>query len=234
MKIKLFALLLVLAMAGLISASNPNEAKANKDGKTIKVVWLSFGLSHEWFHSLSIFAEEEARSIEKEDGVKFKFTIKDGQRNLQTQLQQFDQLIAQKNADIIYFEPIDQTAMARMVKKVNKITFVCARKPDVRTNEQAFVQPVKAQTGIPEITVGFAAESRDLIANAQVKLKAKKLDMIVANDVSRDDAGFETDTNIVKMIFADGHVEDSPLMTKDEVADLVLDRIKSLKDGNGN
>jgi len=115
MKIKLFALFLVLAMAGLMVVSNPKEAKA-KDDKTIQVVWLSFGLSHEWFHSLSIFAEEEARSIEKEDGVKFEFTIKDGQRNLQTQLQQFDQLIAQKNADIIYFEPIDQTAMARMVK----------------------------------------------------------------------------------------------------------------------
>ncbi|OQY51107.1 MAG: hypothetical protein B6240_00295, partial [Desulfobacteraceae bacterium 4572_87] len=115
MKIKLFALFLVFAMVGLIAASNPNKAQAKQDDKIIQVVWLSFGLSHEWFHSLSIFAEEEARSIEKEDGVKFEFTIKDGQRNLQTQLQQFDQLIAQKNADIIYFEPIDQTAMARMV-----------------------------------------------------------------------------------------------------------------------
>ncbi|MBW1706734.1 MAG: bifunctional phosphopantothenoylcysteine decarboxylase/phosphopantothenate--cysteine ligase CoaBC [Deltaproteobacteria bacterium] len=86
----------------------------------------------------------------------------------------------------------------------------------------------------PCVLVGFAAETEDLLANAEAKLKAKNLDMIVANDVSRDDAGFETDTNIVKMIFADGHVEDSPLMTKDEVADLVLDRIKSLKDGNGN
>jgi len=44
----------------------------------------------------------KARKIEKEDGVKFEFVIKDGQRNLQTQLQQFDQLIAQKNVDIIY------------------------------------------------------------------------------------------------------------------------------------
>ena len=77
--------------------------------------------------------------------------------------------------------------------------------------------------------MGFAAETEDLLANAEAKLKAKNLDMIVANDVSRNDAGFETDTNIVKMIFPDGHVEDSTLMTKDEVADLILDRIKSLK-----
>ena len=80
MKIKLFAIILALAMVGLITGSNPNEAKASQDDKTIKVVWLSFGLSHEWFHSLSIFAEHEARKIEKEDGVKFEFTIKDGQR----------------------------------------------------------------------------------------------------------------------------------------------------------
>ena len=120
MKIKLVGLFLVLAMIGIIAGSNLNEANASQDDKTIKVVWLSFGLSHEWFHSLSIFAEHEARKIEKEDGVKFEFIIKDGQRNLQTQLQQFDQLIAQKNVDIIYFEPIDQTALAKMVKKVNK------------------------------------------------------------------------------------------------------------------
>ena len=81
----------------------------------------------------------------------------------------------------------------------------------------------------PCVLVGFAAETEDLLSNAEAKLKAKNLDMIVANDVSRNDAGFETDTNIVKMIFRDGHVEDSRLMTKDEVADLVLDRIISLK-----
>lgn len=120
MKTKLVGLFLILAMIGFIAGSDSTEAKASQDDKTIKVVWLSFGLSHEWFHSLSIFAEHEARKIEKEDGVKFEFVIKDGQRNLQTQLQQFDQIIAQKNVDIIYFEPIDQTALAKMVKKVNK------------------------------------------------------------------------------------------------------------------
>ncbi len=120
MRIRLAVFCMVIALGAFTFASNPTQANAAKDDDTIKVVWLSFGLSHEWFHSLSIFAEHEARKIEKEDGVKFEFVIKDGQRNLQTQLQQFDQLIAQKDADIIYFEPIDQTAMAKMVKKVNK------------------------------------------------------------------------------------------------------------------
>ena len=84
----------------------------------------------------------------------------------------------------------------------------------------------------PCILVGFAAETENLLANAEEKLRAKNLDMIVANDVSRDDAGFETDTNVVKMIYGDGHVEDLPLMTKDEVADMVLDKVKELLEGS--
>ncbi|MCP4681631.1 MAG: bifunctional phosphopantothenoylcysteine decarboxylase/phosphopantothenate--cysteine ligase CoaBC [Desulfobacterales bacterium] len=81
----------------------------------------------------------------------------------------------------------------------------------------------------PCILLGFAAETEDLLANAEKKLRAKNLDMIVANDVSRSDAGFEADTNIVKLISRDGHIEDSALMKKDEVADLILDRVKVLR-----
>jgi phosphopantothenoylcysteine decarboxylase/phosphopantothenate--cysteine ligase len=98
-------------------------------------------------------------------------------------------------------------------------------------------QDILAQLGdtkkeSPCILVGFAAETENLLANAEGKLRAKNLDMIVANDVSRDDAGFETDTNVVKMIYGDGHVEDLPLMTKDEVADMVLDKVKELLEGS--
>ena len=84
----------------------------------------------------------------------------------------------------------------------------------------------------PCILVGFAAETENLLNNAQKKIAAKNLDMIVANDVSRKDAGFQTDTNAVKIIYADGRVEDSPLMGKIDVAHLILDRAKALKDGN--
>lgn len=90
------------------------------DEDPIKVVWLSYGISHEWFRSLSIFAENEANRIAEEDGVEFEFIIKDGARNVQTQLQQFDDLIAQGGVDIIYFEPIDQNAAVRAVEKVNE------------------------------------------------------------------------------------------------------------------
>jgi phosphopantothenoylcysteine decarboxylase/phosphopantothenate--cysteine ligase len=78
------------------------------------------------------------------------------------------------------------------------------------------------------LLVGFAAETQDLVANAQEKLKKKNIDLIVVNDVSREDAGFEADTNAVKIVYRDGRMEEMPLMTKEEVADQLLDRIKIL------
>jgi phosphopantothenoylcysteine decarboxylase / phosphopantothenate---cysteine ligase len=78
------------------------------------------------------------------------------------------------------------------------------------------------------LLVGFAAETQDLLANAQEKLKKKNLDLIVVNDVSREDAGFEADTNAVKIVYRDGGMEELPLMPKEEVANQLLDRIMAL------
>ncbi|NLB73169.1 MAG: bifunctional phosphopantothenoylcysteine decarboxylase/phosphopantothenate--cysteine ligase CoaBC [Firmicutes bacterium] len=78
------------------------------------------------------------------------------------------------------------------------------------------------------ITVGFAAETRDLIKNAKDKLVSKNLDFIVANDVSRHDSGFESDYNEVKILYPGGHKEDLPYMTKRQVAGEILDRVESL------
>ncbi|MBW1999288.1 MAG: bifunctional phosphopantothenoylcysteine decarboxylase/phosphopantothenate--cysteine ligase CoaBC [Deltaproteobacteria bacterium] len=78
------------------------------------------------------------------------------------------------------------------------------------------------------ILVGFAAETRDVLENAASKLERKNLDMIVANDVSRTDAGFQSDTNRVKIIEREGKTCDLPLMSKEEVAEHLLDRIKVL------
>jgi phosphopantothenoylcysteine decarboxylase / phosphopantothenate---cysteine ligase len=79
------------------------------------------------------------------------------------------------------------------------------------------------------LLVGFAAETQDLLENARKKLKAKNLDLMVANDVTKEDAGFESDTNRVKLLYGDGRVEEIPLMNKADLADLILDRIKSLR-----
>ncbi len=90
------------------------------------------------------------------------------------------------------------------------------------------VAAAKKKAGHPAVTVGFAAESQDLLANAEKKLAAKGLDFIVANDVSAADAGFEVDTNRVSLLFADGRREDLPLQGKDEVAAAILDEVVDL------
>jgi len=116
-------------------------------------------------------------------------------------------------------------AQHKIKKGVESISLDLVKNPDI------LAQLGETKNKFSHILVGFAAETNDLLANAKKKLKAKNLDMIVANDVSRDDAGFEIDTNIVKIIYEDGHAEQLPIMTKDEVADLVLDRIKILWKG---
>jgi len=70
--------------------------------------------------------------------------------------------------------------------------------------------------------IGFAAETEDIRRNAQKKLESKRLDMIVVNDITTPLAGFNTDTNKVSLLFADGSSEDLPLMKKSEVADKIL------------
>ena len=77
--------------------------------------------------------------------------------------------------------------------------------------------------------VGFAAETNDLEANARDKLKRKGLDLIVANDVTQEGAGFGADTNIVTLITPDGVAHSHPKLSKDEVADLILDRLVSIR-----
>ncbi len=78
------------------------------------------------------------------------------------------------------------------------------------------------------VRVGFAAETSNLIAYASAKLIAKRLDLLVANDVSRSDSGFGTETNKVHIFHANGALEDLPVMPKTGVAAAIWDRIVSL------
>jgi phosphopantothenoylcysteine decarboxylase/phosphopantothenate--cysteine ligase len=82
----------------------------------------------------------------------------------------------------------------------------------------------KENTGFPKRVIGFAAETQNLVENASVKMKKKHLDMIVANDVSSPDVGFEVDTNRVTLLFADGSRINLPAMQKTEVADEIIQR----------
>ena len=90
------------------------------------------------------------------------------------------------------------------------------------------VANLKTKQDYPRIVVGFAAESQDLISNAQAKLRTKNLDLIIANDITSKDAGFAVDTNRVIILDAGGGEEALPLMTKDEVAEHVIQRVTPL------
>ena len=75
----------------------------------------------------------------------------------------------------------------------------------------------------------FFYETDDLAANAQKKLREKNLDMIVANDVTQAGSGFDGDTNIATIVDRSGASRALPLMTKDELADRILDHLLALK-----
>lgn len=80
-----------------------------------------------------------------------------------------------------------------------------------------------------KILIGFAAETEDLAANAEKKLHAKNLDMIVANNVAEAGSGFDGDTNIATIIDRTGAKHSLPLMSKDELADRIYDHFLALK-----
>jgi phosphopantothenoylcysteine decarboxylase/phosphopantothenate--cysteine ligase len=84
-----------------------------------------------------------------------------------------------------------------------------------------------------QIVVGFAAETENLLAQATSKLHAKRLDFIVANDVSQEGAGFHSDTNIVTLVFPDGRNKPLEKMSKLDVAQRVLDEVVALRKDSG-
>ena len=85
------------------------------------------------------------------------------------------------------------------------------------------VSSSKSKTGYPLLTIGFAAESQDLLENARGKLASKNLDLIVANDITRSDSGFEVDTNTITLIDKKGRAQSLPTLTKQEVSEKVID-----------
>jgi phosphopantothenoylcysteine decarboxylase/phosphopantothenate--cysteine ligase len=139
-------------------------------------------------------------------------------------------LTATREADLLVmaaavadFRP--RTVVGQKIKKethTEALTIEMVRTPDIL----AEVANQKSAGYGPRITIGFAAETEDLLTNAQSKLKRKKLDLIVANDVSAPDAGFAVDTNRVTLLAADGTVEELPLMSKLEVAETIFDAVK--------
>jgi phosphopantothenoylcysteine decarboxylase/phosphopantothenate--cysteine ligase len=126
-------------------------------------------------------------------------------------------------AAVADFRP--STPAQQKIKRKNGISEINLEPtPDIL----AAVAQTKLSTKRPLVIVGFAAESQNLIDNALSKLKAQKLDLIVANDITATDAGFEVDTNRVTILDAGGGKESLALLSKAEVADHILERVKAI------
>ena len=120
----------------------------------------------------------------------------------------------------------DYTPRERAVGKIEKSEGRLALDL-VRTRDILADVGAGRSAGHPSVLIGFAAECGNPVARAREKLSRKHADMIVANDITRADAGFDADTNAVTLVTADG-TEPVPVATKADVAAVILDRAETL------
>lgn len=122
-----------------------------------------------------------------------------------------------KAAAVADYHP--KTVAAHKIKKNNEeLSITLEKNPDI-------LKELGQRKKKGQILVGFAAETQNLLQYAQEKIEKKNLDFIVANDVTKPGAGFNTSTNIVKLLSRDGAVKEMPLMTKREIAKCIFDYI---------
>jgi phosphopantothenoylcysteine decarboxylase/phosphopantothenate--cysteine ligase len=124
-------------------------------------------------------------------------------------------------AAIADYRPL-QRAEQKIKKTNDSITLTLERTPDV-------LSQVAASRTNGMLVIGFAAETENVIDNAREKLRAKKLDAIVANDVTRHDSGFDSETNAITIITADDNPIAFPVLSKRDAADRILDVIVQLR-----
>lgn len=125
-------------------------------------------------------------------------------------------------AAVADYMPEGGAASAKMAKSDGPLTLAFVRTPDILADLGR-----ARGGGASPVLIGFAAETGDPRPRARQKLASKQVDLIVANDVSREDAGFDTETNAAVLISADGEV-DLPLQPKTELASKILDRVEQL------
>jgi phosphopantothenoylcysteine decarboxylase / phosphopantothenate---cysteine ligase len=115
-----------------------------------------------------------------------------------------------------------QRATQKIKKSKDSLTLQLERTPDV-------LSEVAAARVNGLLVVGFAAETENVLDNALTKLESKKLDAIIANDVSRADSGFDSTTNAITILTKEKDPIELPLLTKTDAADRILDVIVSLR-----
>ena len=128
-----------------------------------------------------------------------------------------------KAAAVADFRPAEE-AESKIRKEQMASSLKLVRNPDI-------LMELGKRKGPGQILVGFAAETDDVLAKGREKLNRKNLDMLVLNDVTEAGAGFDHDTNIVRLLHRSGEEEQFGIMSKDRVADLILDRVARLTQG---
>lgn len=144
------------------------------------------------------------------------------------QVQTAEQMAEAVNREV---EQADALVMAAAVADYRPATAAeqkIKKTDDELTIELARTTDILATAPGDFVRVGFAAESENLVANATEKVRRKALDLIVANDITDADSGFGSDTNRVVLIDRQLRVEELPLLTKYEVGNRILDRIRDL------
>jgi phosphopantothenoylcysteine decarboxylase/phosphopantothenate--cysteine ligase len=124
-----------------------------------------------------------------------------------------------KAAAVSDYRSVDRSVQ-KLKKTADKLTLALEKTPDILAE--------LGQQKDDRILIGFAAETERLLTHAAEKLQKKNLDLIVANDITRQGAGFDVDTNIVRLLYADGRVEELELMSKTQVARQLLNRVAML------
>lgn len=127
------------------------------------------------------------------------------------------------NADVLImaaavsdYKPI-QPSKQKIKKTSAKFSIDLLRNPDILNEMNG-----------KYIRVGFSAETSDVIKNAIAKLRQKRLDLVVANDISKSDSGFDSDNNRVSIIDSDGGQQELPLLSKEDISHRLLDRVLTL------
>jgi phosphopantothenoylcysteine decarboxylase/phosphopantothenate--cysteine ligase len=153
--------------------------------------------------------------------------VETAQEMFEAVVSRYDRLdVVIKAAAVADFRP-QQRSMQKLKKQATRPVLEMERTPDILS----YLGEHKSR----QVLVGFALESEDLLENASTKLNQKNLDMIVANDLTDPVAGFEVDTNLVTILYPSGETIKLPVMSKKELAGILLDRVNAiLKTKRGN
>lgn len=157
-------------------------------------------------------------SLPEPDGVEVVKVSSANEMQIEVMARVAESDVVVKAAAVADYRPLVRSD-AKIKKKVESATIELIKNPDILAGLGGMERR--------PFLVGFAAETEELAENAGKKLIEKNLDMIVANDVSQADAGFNVDTNRALLLFKDGSSSDCGLMSKDQLAKAILDHIAS-------